>query len=236
MKPDIDYTLYLCTDRNIMTTETIEESVELAIKGGVSVVQLREKECSSREFYEMAKAVKTITDAYEVPLLINDRIDIALAVGADGVHLGQSDLPLDAARNLLGADKIVGATANTVELAQKAWREGADYLGVGDVFGTTTKADTRHITLEELKEIKESVPIPIVAIGGVNEDNIALLRETGVDGAAVISAIVGQKDITAAAEELISNFRGAYPAPVNFLRRFRCPNPVCLHHGNRCRR
>lgn len=174
MKPDIDYTLYLCTDRNIMTTETIEESVELAIKGGVSVVQLREKECSSREFYEMAKAVKTITDAYEVPLLINDRIDIALAVGADGVHLGQSDLPLDAARNLLGADKIVGATANTVELAQKAWREGADYLGVGDVFGTTTKADTRHITLEELKEIKESVPIPIVAIGGVNEDNIAL--------------------------------------------------------------
>ena len=166
MKPDIDYTLYLCTDRNIMTTETIEESVELAIKGGVSVVQLREKECSSREFYEMAKAVKTITDAYE-------------------------------------------ATANTVELAQKAWREGADYLGVGDVFGTTTKADTRHITLEELKEIKESVPIPIVAIGGVNEDNIALLRETGVDGAAVISAIVGQKDITAAAEELISNFRGA---------------------------
>ena len=167
MKPDIDYTLYLCTDRNIMTTETIEESVELAIKGGVSVVQLREKECSSREFYEMAKAVKTITDAYEVPLLINDRIDIALAVGADGVHLGQSDLPLDAARNLLGADKIVGATANTVELAQKAWREGADYLGVGDVFGTTTKADTRHITLEELKEIKESVPIPIVAIGGI---------------------------------------------------------------------
>ena len=126
--------------------------MELAIKGGVSVVQLREKECSSREFYEMAKAVKTITDAYEVPLLINDRIDIALAVGADGVHLGQSDLPLDAARNLLGADKIVGATANTVELAQKAWREGADYLGVGDVFGTTTKADTRHITLEELKE------------------------------------------------------------------------------------
>ena len=123
--------------------------------------------------------------------------------------MGQSDLPLDAARNLLGADKIVGATANTVELAQKAWREGADYLGVGDVFGTTTKADTRHITLEELKEIKESVPIPIVAIGGVNEDNIALLRETDVDGAAVISAIVGQKDITAAAEELISNFRGA---------------------------
>ena len=209
MKPDIDYTLYLCTDRQLMTTETLEESVELAIKGGVSVVQLREKECTSREFYQMAKAVKAITDAYEVPLIINDRIDLALAVGADGVHLGQNDIPVSVARNLLGADKIVGATANTVELAQQAWHSGADYLGVGDVFGTTTKSDTRHITLEELKAIREAVQIPIVAIGGVNEENIALLKETGVDGAAVISAVVGQKDITAAAERLISNFREA---------------------------
>ncbi len=209
MKPDIDYTLYLCTDRHLMTTETIEESVELAIKGGVSVVQLREKDCTSRQFYELAKAVKTITDAYEVPLIINDRIDIALAIGADGVHLGQKDVPVNVARDLLGADKIVGATANTVELAEEAWHDGADYLGVGDVFGTTTKSDTRHITLEELKSIRKAVPIPIVAIGGVNEENISLLKETGVDGAAVISAVVGQKDITAAAEKLISNFRGA---------------------------
>ena len=209
MKPDIDYTLYLCTDRQLMTTETIEESVELAIQGGVTVVQLREKECTSREFYEMAKAVKTITDAYEVPLIINDRIDIALAVGADGVHLGQKDIPVGVARNLLGADKIVGATANTMELAKEAWRAGADYLGVGDVFGTTTKSDTKHITLEDLKAIREAVEIPVVAIGGVNEENIALLKETGVDGAAVISAVVGQKDITAAAEKLISNFQEA---------------------------
>lgn len=209
MKPDIDYTLYLCTDRNLMTTETLEESVELAIKGGVSVVQLREKDCTSREFYQLAKTVKTITDAYEVPLLINDRVDIALAVGADGVHLGQKDIPVRAARNLLGADKIVGATANTVELAEEAWQSGADYLGVGDIFGTTTKSDTKHITLEELKAIRAAVQIPVVAIGGVNEENISLLRETGVEGAAVISAVVGQKDITAAAERLISNFRGA---------------------------
>lgn len=209
MKPDIDYTLYLCTDRNLMTTETIEESVELAIKGGVSVVQLREKDCTSREFYQLAKTVKTITDAYEVPLLINDRVDIALAVGADGVHLGQKDIPVRAARNLLGADKIVGATANTIELAEEAWQSGADYLGVGDIFGTTTKSDTKHITLEELKAIRAAVQIPVVAIGGVNEENISLLRETGVEGAAVISAVVGQKDITAAAERLISNFRGA---------------------------
>lgn len=209
MKPDIDYTLYLCTDRNLMTTETIEESVELAIKGGVSVVQLREKDCTSREFYQLAKTVKTITDAYEIPLLINDRVDIALAVGADGVHLGQKDIPVRAARNLLGADKIVGATANTIELAEEAWQSGADYLGVGDIFGTTTKSDTKHITLEELKAIRAAVQIPVVAIGGVNEENISLLRETGVEGAAVISAVVGQKDITAAAERLISNFRGA---------------------------
>ena len=209
MKPDIDYTLYLCTDRQLMTTETIEESVELAIQGGVSVVQLREKTCTSREFYDMAKAVKTITDAYEVPLIINDRIDIALAVGADGVHLGQGDIPIGVARNLLGADKIVGATANTVELAKEAWHAGADYLGVGDVFGTTTKSDTRQISLEELKEIRDAVEIPVVAIGGVNEENIALLKPTGVDGAAVISAVVGQKDITAAAEKLISNFQEA---------------------------
>lgn len=142
-------------------------------------------------------------------MIINDRIDIALAVGADGVHLGQGDIPIGVARNLLGADKIVGATANTVELAKEAWHAGADYLGVGDVFGTTTKSDTRQISLEELKEIRDAVEIPVVAIGGVNEENIGLLKKTGVDGAAVISAVVGQKDITAAAERLISNFREA---------------------------
>ena len=209
MKPEIDYTLYLCTNRELMTTDTIEESVELAIKGGVTVVQLREKDCTSREFYELAKGVKAITDAYEIPLIINDRLDIALAVGADGVHLGQTDLPAAVARDILGADKIIGVTANTLEKAKEAWKAGADYLGVGDVFGTTTKANTKHVSLENLKKIKESVEIPVVGIGGVNVENIALLRDTGIDGAAVISAVIGQKDITAAAEKLISNFREA---------------------------
>lgn len=207
MKPEMDYTLYLCTDRRLMTTDTIEVAVELAIQGGVTVVQLREKECTSREFYQIAKDVKAVTDAYEVPLLINDRLDIALAVGADGVHLGQTDIPIHVARDVLGPDKIVGATANTLAKAEEAWKSGADYLGVGDVFGTSTKADTTHVTLEELKAIKESVEIPVIAIGGVKAENIASLRETGVDGVAVISAIIGQKDITAAAEELISNFQ-----------------------------
>ena len=154
-------------------------------------------------------SVKEVTDAYEIPLLINDRVDIALAVGADGVHLGQKDLPIQVARELLGPDRIIGATANTVELAVKAMKSGADYLGVGDVFGTLTKSGTKHIILDELKEIRQAVQIPVVAIGGVNADNIALLRPAGVDGAAVISAVVGQKDITAAAEKLISNFREA---------------------------
>ncbi len=207
MKPQIDYTLYLCTDRGIMTADTIEESVELAVQGGVTVVQLREKECTSREMYEMARRVKEVTDAYEVPLIINDRIDIALAVQADGVHLGQSDVPVEVARNILGSDRIVGATANTVELAEAAWKSGADYLGVGDVFGTSTKADTRPVTLEVLKEIRETVSIPVVAIGGVNAENIHLLKETGVDGVAVISAVLGQRDITAAAEGLLDKFQ-----------------------------
>lgn len=209
MKPEIDYTLYLCTDRERMNTDTIEEAVELAIQGGVTVVQLREKDCTSKEFYQLAKDVKEITDAYEIPLLINDRLDIALAVGADGVHLGQSDLPIRVARDILGSDKIVGATANTLERAEEAWKAGADYLGVGDVFGTTTKADTKRVTLEELKAIKELVEIPVVAIGGINAENIASLRASGVDGAAVISAIIAEKDITAAAEMLISNFQEA---------------------------
>ena len=206
MKPDMNYTLYLCTDRRLMTTDTLEEAVELAIQGGVTVVQLREKDCTSREFYEEAEKVKAITDAYEIPLLINDRLDIALAVGADGVHLGQTDIPVWAARDILGADKIVGATANTLEKAEEAWKSGADYLGVGDVFGTSTKADTIHVTLEELAAIKKQVEIPVVAIGGINAENISWLKATGVDGAAVISAILAKRDITAAAETLISNF------------------------------
>lgn len=206
MKPDMNYTLYLCTDRRLMTTDTLEEAVELAIQGGVTVVQLREKDCTSREFYEEAEKVKAITDAYEIPLLINDRLDIALAVGADGVHLGRTDIPVWAARDILGADKIVGATANTLEKAEEAWKSGADYLGVGDVFGTSTKADTIHVTLEELAAIKKQVEIPVVAIGGINAENISSLKATGVDGAAVISAILAKRDITAAAETLISNF------------------------------
>lgn len=204
MRPEMDYSLYVCTDRDIMTTDTLEEAVELAIKGGATIIQLREKDCTSREFYELALSIKDITDAYEVPLIINDRLDIALAVHADGVHLGQSDIPVQVARNVMGPNCIVGATANTLEKAKEAWQSGADYLGVGDVFGSATKNDTKPVELKELKKICDTVKIPVVAIGGISKKNIHLLKDTGVAGVAVISAILGQTDITAAAEELIS--------------------------------
>lgn len=200
----MDYSLYVCTDRDIMTTDTLEEAVELAIKGGATIIQLREKDCTSREFYELALSIKDITDAYEVPLIINDRLDIALAVHADGVHLGQSDIPVQVARNVMGPNCIVGATANTLEKAKEAWQSGADYLGVGDVFGSATKNDTEPVELKELKKICDTVKIPVVAIGGISKKNIHLLKDTGVAGVAVISAVLGQTDITAAAEELIS--------------------------------
>ena len=200
----MDYSLYVCTDRDIMITDTLEEAVELAIKGGATIIQLREKDCTSREFYELALSIKDITDAYEVPLIINDRLDIALAVHADGVHLGQSDIPVQVARNVMGPNCIVGATANTLEKAKEAWQSGADYLGVGDVFGSATKNDTKPVELKELKKICDTVKIPVVAIGGISKKNIHLLKDTGVAGVAVISAVLGQTDITAAAEELIS--------------------------------
>lgn len=200
----MDYSLYVCTDRDIMTTDTLEEAVELAIKGGATIIQLREKDCTSREFYELALSIKDITDAYEVPLIINDRLDIGLAVHADGVHLGQSDIPVQVARNVMGPNCIVGATANTLEKAKEAWQSGADYLGVGDVFGSATKNDTKPVELKELKKICDTVKIPVVAIGGISKKNIHLLKDTGVAGVAVISAVLGQTDITAAAEELIS--------------------------------
>lgn len=203
-KSKIDYTLYLCTDRRLMFCETIEESVEEGIKGGCSVVQLREKDCSSREFYELAKRVKKITQRHNVPLIINDRVDIALLAGADGVHLGQSDLPCDEVRKLAGENFIIGVSAATVEEAEKAENDGADYLGVGAMFPTATKTNTRPVTKETLKEIRKAVKIPFVIIGGIKKDNIGDFAGCGMNGAAVVSAVVAQKDICLAAKEMRS--------------------------------
>lgn len=197
-----DYTLYLCTDSALMSTNTVEESVEQAIRGGVTVVQLREKNASSRELYELANRVKRITDSYNVPLIINDRVDICMAVDAAGVHLGQKDLPCREARRLLGQDKLIGVSAALPEEAVRAQQDGADYLGVGAVFGTATKADTRPVTRETIAAIRRAVTLPFVVIGGVNAENIRELYGLGINGAAVVSAIVAKSDITAAAREM----------------------------------
>ncbi len=201
-KSKIDYTLYLVTDRNLMSCDTIEQSVEQAIAGGASIVQLREKDCSSREFYELALRVKKITQPKGVPLIINDRIDICLAANADGVHLGQSDIPCRTAREILGNDKIIGVSAALPEEAVQAQNDGADYLGVGAVFTTSTKTDTRAVSSDIIKKIRSAVTIPFVVIGGINSDNIKQLYGLGINGAAVVSAIVAQNDITAAACEM----------------------------------
>lgn len=201
-KKSIDYTLYLVTDRRLMSSAAIEESVSLAIEGGVSVVQLREKNCTSREFYEQAVRVKKITAPRNVPLIINDRIDICLAADADGVHLGQKDLPCREARKILGADKIIGVSAALPEEARQAQADGADYLGVGAVFATGTKSDTRPVTPEIIREIRAAVDIPFVVIGGVNAENIVELYGLGINGAAVVSAVAAQEDVTAAAKAM----------------------------------
>lgn len=203
-KSKIDYTLYLCTDRKLMSCETVEESVESSIKGGCTLIQLREKECSSKEFYRLALRVKKITDKYNVPLIINDRFDIALLAGADGVHLGQSDLPCREVRKLAGEDFIIGVSAVTPEEAEKAQKDGADYLGVGAMYATSTKTDARPVTIETLKEIRNRVNIPIVAIGGINESRLPDFKGTGINGFSVISAVISQPDIENAAKSLKS--------------------------------
>ncbi len=205
-KSEIDYTLYLCTDRKLMSTNTLEEAVEQAILGGCSLIQLREKQSSSREFFEMAKRIKAITDRYRVPLIINDRIDIALAVDAAGVHLGQEDIPAKEARRIMGEEKVIGVSARTVELARKAVEDGADYLGVGAMFATSTKGNAKVIGKEKLKEIRAAVSIPIVAIGGINHSNAAQLVDTGINGLAVVSSVIGASDIQAAARKMRTIF------------------------------
>lgn len=207
MKSKINYTLYLVTDRDLMSTQTLEEAVELAILGGCSIVQLREKTACSLEFYQNALAVKAVTDKYNVPLIINDRVDIALAVDAAGVHVGQSDLPATIVREIIGVDKILGVSANSVDMAIKAQQEGADYIGVGALYSTNTKTDVNVISKEELIKIRKAVNLPIVGIGGINKENAGNLAATGIEGIAVVTAVLSQKDITEAARELLKIFR-----------------------------
>lgn len=205
-KKQVDYTLYLCTDRELMSSATVEESVSEAIKGGATIVQLREKDCSSREFYDIAVSVKKITDKYNVPLIINDRVDIAVAVDAAGVHVGQSDLSCEIVRKIIGEDKIIGVSTRNVEESLQAVKDGADYLGVGAMYSTNTKTDAKVVSLDELDKIRASVDIPIVVIGGINMNTLWNFKNKGIDGLAVISAIISKEDVKAAAKEIYDAF------------------------------
>jgi thiamine-phosphate pyrophosphorylase len=207
MKSNIDYTLYLVTDRELMSAEKLEIAVEQAILGGCTVIQLREKDCSSLEFFQTAIKVKEVTDKYQIPLIINDRIDIALAVDAAGVHIGQSDIPANIARKLIGNNKILGVSASTFEEAIKAKEDDADYLGVGAMFNTGTKTDAKITPIDELAQIRKHIELPIVVIGGINETTIPKFEGIDIDGIAVVSAIISKPDIKAAAQELKNMFR-----------------------------
>jgi thiamine-phosphate pyrophosphorylase len=196
------YLLYAVTDRSWLNGQRLEDQVEQAILGGVTCVQLRDKTLSPKEFYAEAVQVKQVTDCYGVPLIINDHVEIAAQIGAAGVHIGQSDMNLREARAMLGPDRIIGVSARTVEQALSAQLGGANYLGVGAVFGTTTKLDAKPLDFAALQAICQAVEIPVVAIGGVNAENLSKLKGSGIAGAAIVSALFAQPDITAAAQIL----------------------------------
>jgi thiamine-phosphate pyrophosphorylase len=205
---NFDYTLYLVTDRQLMSCDSLTEAVEQAILGGCTMIQLREKELSSLEFYNQAVAVKQVTDKYHIPLIINDRIDIAMAVQATGVHIGQHDLPAAAVRKIIGENMLLGVSASSIAEAIQAQQDGADYLGVGAMFPTGTKTDADSVSMEELQKIRTAVSLPIVVIGGINKGNAGRFKPMGIDGLAVVSAIIAQSDIKVAAAELKDLFCG----------------------------
>jgi len=198
---ELDTRLYFITDGSGYTQEEFLFRVEQALLGGVTLLQLREKEVSTREYIDLAQRVHRLTQKYRVPLIIDDRVDVALAVDAEGVHVGQSDMPVFMARKLMG-DKIVGATAKTVEQAKDAYEQGADYLGVGAIYPTTTKVKTVLTSTDTLREICKAVPIPVNAIGGLNKSNIDILAGIPIAGICAVSAIMKADDPKTAVEEL----------------------------------
>lgn len=199
----LDLSLYLVTDKRNKTDAEFLEIIEEAIKGGTTVVQIREKEGETLDFYNLALKVKEITSKYNVPLIVNDRIDVALAIKSEGVHIGQTDMPADVARSLIGDEMILGVSASTVKEARKAEKDGADYIGTGAVFPTATKDDAPSITKDDLKEVTGSINIPTVAIGGITLENASELAGTGIAGISVVSAIMNSKDPKTASENLL---------------------------------
>ena len=201
-----DSSLYFITDSTGFSEEEFLWRVEEALKGGATLLQLREKEKTTREYLRLAEKVHEISKRYGVPLIIDDRMDVAMAMDAEGVHLGQSDMPISMARRILGPDKIVGATAKTVEQAQEAYEQGADYLGVGAIYPTTTKVITILTSTEMLDKICKTVPIPVNAIGGLNTDNLHVLKGIDIAGICAVSAIMKAESPMKAAQELKEAF------------------------------
>lgn len=201
-----DTTLYFITDSTGFSEDEFLTRVRSALEGGVTILQLREKNRSTREYIDLADKVHELTKEFNVPLIIDDRVDVMLASGAEGVHVGAEDMPVVTARKLIGKDKILGATAKTVEVAKKAYEDGADYLGVGAIYPTTTKVKTVLTSTETLDAITKAVPIPVNAIGGLNKDNLDVLNGIGIAGVCAVSAIMKADSPKKAAEELREAF------------------------------
>ena len=198
----IDYSLYLCTDSGINSYYDIQECIRQAILGGVTIVQVREKNKKTEEIYLIADRIKKVTDAYNVPLIINDNIDVALKINADGIHIGQDDISCLEARKILGKNKIIGVTVTTLEQAKRAIEQGATYLGVGAIYKSTTKKDAKIVSHEELLKILNFCKIPIVVIGGINENTIPNFKNYNISGYAMIRPILGKENITESAMKL----------------------------------
>lgn len=198
-----DMTLYAVTDAAWTGEKTLIQQVKEALEGGITFLQLREKHLSEEEFLREAVEIKHLTDQYQIPFVINDNIEIAQKAGADGVHVGQDDMPVEEVRKILGEDKIIGVSAHNVEEAVRAEQGGANYLGVGAVHTTATKENTSAVSMEEMKKICQTVSIPVVAIGGIKKNNMNVLSGTGVDGIAVVSAIFAAKNIKEETKELL---------------------------------
>ena len=198
----IDYSLYLCTNSEINNHYTIDECVKQAIEGGVTIVQVREKNKSLKEFLNITNKIKKITDDYEIPLIINDNIDIAIKVNAAGIHIGQSDISCLTARKILGSKKIIGVTVSNIKEAKEAIANGASYLGVGAIYKSTTKSDALIVGEKELKKIVDYSSIPVVVIGGINKDTIPMLKGIKIDGYAMIRPILGEKNIVESTKKL----------------------------------
>lgn len=188
-------TLYLVTDRRWLKEKTFEETIKEALQGGVTCIQVREKHCTKEEFKVLVLSIKDLCRQYQVPLIVNDDIDVMLETDVDGIHVGQSDMEASKVRELIGPNKILGVSAHNVEEATKAKENGADYLGVGAIYATNTKTDAGVVSKETIEKISKQTHLPIVAIGGINEKSIHVLKGSSIDGVAVVSAIMNQEDI-----------------------------------------